>query len=84
MVALFLLMIGPCGPIHKIPKITGVSTTDGTVKAHNIYIEFPEYTELLSGTNVIVALGAGTVGRQNDNISTELINKLTLYRYSNC
>ena len=74
-VVLFPLITNPCGPIHNVFTITGVSTTDGTVKTHDMFIEFPEYTELLSGTNEIVALGTGTVGRQNYNNSTLMINK---------
>ena len=71
-VALFLLMIDPCGPIHMFLSMTVVSTTDGTVKTQDMCIEFPEYTELPSGTNEIFALGTGTVEIQNYNNSSFL------------
>ena len=75
MVVLFLLMIDPCGPIHIFVTNKGVSTAGRNVKAQNIIMEVPEYTELLSGTDKIVALGTGTVGKQNYNNSTLMIYK---------
>ena len=75
MVVLLPLNIGPCGPIHKFLSITGVSTTDGIVKTQDMFIEFPEYTELLSCTDEIVTFGTGTVERQNYSNSTLMINK---------
>ena len=74
MVILLPLKISPCGPFHKFLSMTGVSTSDGTVKTQDMFIEFPECTELLSGTDEIVTFGTGTVKRKNYNNGTLLIN----------
>ena len=39
---LFLVYTGPCGPIHTMSTITGVSTTDGIVKTHCMLVRVPE------------------------------------------
>ena len=37
-----LLLIRPCGPIHVVFIITGVSTTDWVAKAHMMLAPVPE------------------------------------------
>ena len=59
------LMTGPCGPIHNVFTMTGVSTSDRIVKTQKILVTVPEYTEVLSGTDEITALGTGNVRGKN-------------------
>ena len=54
-VALLPLITNPCGPIHNVIAITGVSTTGGTAKAQNKLAEVPVYTTLPGGAAAAVS-----------------------------
>jgi hypothetical protein len=61
-VVLFPLYTVPCGPIHIVFTITGVSTTDGRVNIHRMLVLVPRYNMRPEELTIEVIFGGGTVG----------------------
>ena len=62
-VVLFPLNTVPCGPIHIVFTITGVSTTDGIAITQRMLVLVPTYNMLPEGIAIGVIFGGGTVGK---------------------
>ena len=59
-----LLLIRPCGPIHVVFTITGVSTTDWVAKAHTMLAPVPEKKDVDVEMVFRISCGEGTVGEK--------------------
>ena len=51
----------PCGPIHIVFTITGVSTPDGILNTHRMLVFVPRYNMLPEKLTIEAIFGGGTV-----------------------
>ena len=58
------MLIRPCGPIHIVFTITGVSTTDWVAKAHMMLTPVPEKKDVDVEMVFRISCGEGTVGEK--------------------